>query len=111
MPKTEVDFSALDALLQFKVTLPFCADYLKVSRDAILRRIKENYGMTFTEYHNLKMQGTAIKLQQKALQLALAGNTMMLDKGLKNFADWNDKQEVTHSGEISMPIAKEEIDL
>jgi len=49
MPKTEIDFNALDALLQFKVTCEFCADYLDVSRDAIIRRIKEEKGMTFRD--------------------------------------------------------------
>ena len=50
MTKTEVDFGALDALLQFKVTKRFCADYLKVSEDTIDRRIKEEHGLTFSEY-------------------------------------------------------------
>lgn len=96
MPKTEVDFSALDALLQFKVSMNFCADYLGVSTDAIRRRIKEKYNMTFTEYHALKMEGTATKLQQKAIKMALEGNNTMMIFCLKNLAKWADKQEVEH---------------
>ena len=38
--KVEFDWDVLDAMLQFKVTLKFCADYLNVSTDAIQRRIK-----------------------------------------------------------------------
>ena len=93
MPKTEVDFSALDALLQFKVTLAFCADYLGVSVDAIQRRIREKFDMSFTEYHKLKMERTAVKLQQKAIEQALAGNSTMMIFALKNLANWSDKNE------------------
>ena len=97
MPKTEVDFSALDALLQFKVSLNFCADYLNVSTDAIRRRIKENYGLSFSEYHALKIEGTATKLQQKAIKMALEGNNTMMIFCLKNLAKWADKQEIEHN--------------
>ncbi len=89
--KTEIDFKVLDALLQFKVSLRFCADYMGVSIDAIRRRIKEKYDMTFSEYHQLKMEGTATKLQQKAIEMALNGNTTMMIFSLKNLAQWSDK--------------------
>lgn len=95
-PKKELNYDALDALLQFKVSINFCADYLKVSKDTIMRRLKEDKGMTFTEYHNLQMEGTATKLQQKAIKMALEGNNTMMIFCLKNLAKWADKQEVTH---------------
>ena len=91
--KTEVDFVALDAMLQFKVSLKFCADYLGVSRDAIMRRIKEKYDMTFKEYHELKIERTATKLQQKAIEMAFNGDRTMLIFCLKNLANWSDKTE------------------
>ena len=95
--RAEVDFVALDALLQFRVTLSFCSDYLNVSPDTIQRRIKEKFGMNFGEYHNLKMQRTAVKLQQKAIEEALKGNTVMMIFALKNMAGWSDKQEVNQT--------------
>ena len=85
----------LDALLQFKVTLAFVCDYLGVSRETVMRRIKEKFDMTFGEYHELKMQRTATKLQQKAIEMALAGNTTMMIFALKNLAKWSDKIEST----------------
>ena len=94
--KIELDYSALDALLQFKVSLAFCCDYLGVSRDTIMRRIKEDFNMTFKEYHDLKMERTATKLQQKAIEMALGGNNTMMIFCLKNLAKWSDKLE--HSG-------------
>ncbi len=108
--KTEVNFDKLDALLQFKVSMKFCADYLGVSIDAIRRRIKERYDMTFTEYHQLKMERTATKLQQKAIEMALDGNNTMMIFCLKNLANWADKQEIQNNiSEIT--IKKEDADL
>ena len=95
-PKKQLDYSALDALLQFKVSCRFCAEYLGVSEDTIQRRIKEEHGMTFAEYHALKMERTAVKLQQKAIESALAGNNTMLIFALKNLANWADKQEISN---------------
>ena len=80
-PKVEVDYKVLDALLQFKVPLYFVADYMGVSRDTIIRRLREDHDMTYAEYHDLRLQRTATKLQQKAIEMALAGNaTMMIFK-------------------------------
>lgn len=92
-PKIEINYTELDALLQFKVSLAFCADYMKVSADTIRRRLKEDHGMSFTEYHELKMQRTAVKLQQKAIEMALGGNSTMMIFALKNLAKWSDKIE------------------
>lgn len=97
-PKKELDYSALNALLQFKVTLEFCADYLGVSRDTIMRRLKEDHGMTFYDYHKLKMEGTATKLQQKVITEVLSNPTKsaaLTIFALKNIAGWTDKQEIS----------------
>jgi len=91
--KVEINWDKLDALLQFKVSLKFCAEYMGVTIDAIRRRIKEKHNMTFGEYHELKMERTATKLQQKAIEMALGGNTTMMIFALKNLAKWSDKEE------------------
>ena len=91
--KIKLNYDKLDAMLQFKVSLAFCADYLGVSRDTILRRIKDDHGMSFTDYHALKMERTATKLQQKAIEMALGGNNTMMIFCLKNLAKWSDKIE------------------
>lgn len=83
----------LDALLQFKVALPFCADYLECSEDTIERRIRDEWDMTFSEYHALRMQRTSVKLQQKMIEMALSGNTTAMIFSLKNLAGWSDKLE------------------
>jgi hypothetical protein len=92
--KTEINWDKLDALLQFKVSLRFCADYLGCSIDSIRRRIKEKYDMKFAEYHALRMERTATKLQQKAIEMAFNGDRTMMIFSLKNLAKWSDKQEI-----------------
>lgn len=91
--KIDIDWKVLDALLQFKVTLNYCSEYLGVSNETIQRRCKEEKGVSFSEYHELKLQRTAVKLQQKAIEMALAGNATMMIFSLKNLAGWSDKLE------------------
>jgi len=94
-PKIELNYDKLDSLLQFKVTKRFCADYLGVSENTIDRRLKEDHDKTFGEYHELKMDRTGVKLQQKAIEMALSGDRTMLIFSLKNLARWSDKIENT----------------
>jgi hypothetical protein len=89
--KVELNYDKLDALLQFKISVKFCAEYLGVSVDTIQRRLKEEKGMTFEQYHASKLERTAVKLQQKAIEMALAGDRTMLIFSLKNLAGWADK--------------------
>jgi len=113
-PKVNVDWKVRDALLQFKVTLNYCSDYLGVSNDTIQRRCKEEKGMSFSEYHTLKLQRTAVKLQQRAIEMALTGNATMLIFSLKNIAGWSDKVDseisVESSG-LNITISKEDMNL
>lgn len=110
--KVKLNYDKLDALLQFKVPLRFVAEYMEVSVDAIQRRLKEEKGMTFEEYAALKLQRTAVKLQQKAIEMALAGNSTMMIFALKNLAGWADKLESEHTvSELKILISKEESEL
>ena len=103
-PKKDIDWKELHALLQFKVSLRFCADYIGVSIDTIRRRIKEEHGMTFGEYHELKMERTATKLQQKAIEMALAGDRTLMIFCLKNLAKWADKVDETTTQKIQVIV-------
>lgn len=102
------NFDKLDAMLQFKVTKGFCADYMEVSEDTIDRRIKKYHNMTFKEYHALKLQRTGIKLQQKAVEQALSGNATMMIFCLKNLAGWADKQEIETTSNIEINIDEDD---
>tara|TARA_R110002167_G_scaffold198805_5_gene401943 strand:- start:2607 stop:2963 length:357 start_codon:yes stop_codon:yes gene_type:complete len=110
-PKMELNYDKLDALLQFKVTQRFCADYLECSEDTIGRRLKDDHDMTFSEYHSLKMERTSLKLQQKAIEQAFAGNSTMMIFALKNLAKWTDKHETTVNASIGITIDNDDSNL
>jgi hypothetical protein len=102
--KIFINYDKLDTLLQFKVSLEYCAEYLGVSADTIQRRLKEEKGVNFEQYHALKLQRTAVKLQQKAIEMALNGCPKMLTLSLKNIAGWTDKQETEISSSKQLEI-------
>jgi len=98
MVKIEIDWAVLDAILQFKPTLKVCADVIGTSTDTIEKRIKEEHGCTFSEYRDKKMGKVKIKLQQKAIEMALSGNATMMIFSLKNLCGWADKIEHQPNG-------------
>lgn len=90
---TEEQWGLLDAILQYKATLEDCAGHLGCSEDTVENRVKERYGITFSEYRDKKMSSVRLSLQQKAIQQALSGgNNTMLIFCLKNMCGWSDKQ-------------------
>ena len=103
--KIELNYEVLDALLQHKITKKFCADYFGVSEDTIERRLREDFEMTFKEYHALKLENTSYKLQQQAIQMALEGNAVMMIFCLKNLAGWSDKQESVEQSNIKIDLS------
>ena len=91
----QFDWNVFDALMQFRVNKAFVADYLGVSKTTIDNKLKQEHDCSFTEYNKNKMQRTGFKLQQKAIEMALGGNTVMMIFALKNIANWSDKVENT----------------
>jgi hypothetical protein len=92
-PKLEIDWGKLDGLLFYDAPLHLCADELGVSHDCLEGRIKSEKGMTFGEYKKMKLAKTAIRLKQKMIQKALAGDNTCLIFTLKNIGDWADRVE------------------
>jgi hypothetical protein len=93
-PVMEFDWSKLDAILQYKASLSDTADIMDCSEDTVENRIKEKYGITFSEYRNKKMSKIRISLVQKAINMANNGNVAILIFCLKNLCNWADKQEL-----------------
>ena len=65
-----------------------------MAQSTIELRLREDHDMTFSEYHETKVSLISVKLQQKAINMALNGNVPMLIFSLKNLAKWKDKLEV-----------------
>lgn len=94
------NWDKLDGLLAYKATLLVCSDILEVGKSTLKVHIKKRYGLTFTEYGELKLSRTKVKLVSKAIEMALSGNATMLIFSLKNLCKWQDKleTEVINSG-------------
>jgi hypothetical protein len=68
-----------------------------ISRSLLDRAIKRKEGCTFDEYRNKRLDVTRIKLQQKAIQMAMSGHAVLMIFCLKNLCKWQDtiKEDVT----------------
>lgn len=100
----ELNWDKLDGILQFKPTLKTCADFLELSEKTIENKIREKYDCTFAEYRERKMGNVKVKLQQKAIQMALGGHATMMIFCLKNLCKWADKVENTNIEEGKLEV-------
>jgi AraC-like DNA-binding protein len=103
-PEKELDWKVLDAILQYGAKLIDCAEILGLSDDTVQRKIKAEYGCTFSEYRDSKMSRTRVKLMQKQIEVALSGNVPMLIWTGKQYLGQTDKAESSMSIESTQPI-------
>jgi AraC-like DNA-binding protein len=85
-----MDLNELRALMKLKPTLADTAIAMGCSEDTIQRFIKDVEGLTFREFRAKYMAPTRLKLQQRALDMAMAGSATMLTYCLKSFGSWLD---------------------
>lgn len=100
--KTPFSWDKLDGLLAYKSSLNVCASILEVHDNTIKNHIKDRYGKTFTQYADMRLSPTKVRLVQKAIKMAEAGDRTMLIFCLKNINGWQDKleQSVNQTTEI-----------
>jgi hypothetical protein len=110
--KSPFSWDKLDGLLVYKSSLGTCADLLDVHENTIRMHISQRFGLTFTEYAEKKLSRTKVKLVQKAIEMAMSGNTSMMIFSLKNICGWADKNDVDIdvSG-VKINITKEDSEL
>jgi hypothetical protein len=96
-PQTSSAFNwqKFDGMLLADPSKRFCADYLGVSEDTIERRIKDRFGMTFTEYKALKFDFTVWQIKQAVVNKAMTGNIEAAKYVLSNKSDWIEKRELS----------------
>jgi len=93
--KQPFDWDKFDSILQFGPTRQMCADIMGCSIDTIKRRVKDKHDKTFEQYLTEMFAPTRLKLQQKALSMALKGDRTMLIFSLKNKCGWSDQPDTT----------------
>lgn len=83
----------LDSLIIWSAHAEYIAEQLNISCDTLEKRIKENYGCTFTEYRDKKKEKLRINLRKKQYDVAMDGNPAMLIWMGKNELSQSDKVE------------------
>ena len=101
-PTLEVDWEVFDELCRIQCTKTEIAAVLKMSDDTLSRRIKEEFGVTFTELYKEKRQAGFASIRRKQFEVAMAGNGnvgMLIWLG-KNWLGQSDKIEETVKTEL-----------
>lgn len=62
-----------------------------INERTLENRINEEYECSFSEFRDKYSSGTKQKLVEKAIQMAMDGNTAMMIFVLKNLLNWQDK--------------------
>ena len=101
----------LDSLIIWSAHAEYIAEQLNISCDTLEKRIKEEYGCTFTEYRDKKKEKVRINLRKKQYDEAMKGNSALLIWLGKNELKQTDKQEVGLTGDVSINITEDDADL
>lgn len=92
----------LDALIVWASEI-YCAEKLGLNIDTLAARIKERYGLSFSEYKRKRQEPMRINLLKKQYDVAMSGNVSMLIWLGKQYLKQSDKQEV--AGNTDAPLA------
>lgn len=95
-PKKDFSWERLESLCQRKMSLLDCAEIMQCSDRTIEKKIRAKYNQTFFEFREQKMAKTRIRLIEKILTMADAGNLSALIFSLKNMCGWSDVSKVQH---------------
>lgn len=95
----ELNLQNLIKLMQFRPSLKETASWFGVSEDTIDRKIKKFDKCSFREFKQKHSCHIKIKLQEKAIEMAMSGNSTMMIFALKNICDWVDKKEISNAND------------
>lgn len=91
--KIEIDYKILNGIFRVGGTITMACDILDICHDTLERRIKTQHKMKVSEYREKQLSNTKVRLQQKAIDLALnKDNVTMLVFCLKNLCNWNNNE-------------------
>lgn len=91
----KVDIEKLKLFCRMKPTLQDCATFFECSKRTIELLIKEKEDLAFTQFRDKYMVHTRSALVQKAINMALSGNTAMMIFCLKNLCGWVDRATIS----------------
>jgi hypothetical protein len=107
-PRVPIDWDEFDACCGLQATLAEIADYFDCSEDTIENRVKEEKGVTFSEYFAKKRGRGLLSLRRKQFQAAMAGDKTMLVFLGKAWLGQTDRTDITTGGQ-PLPSAPAEV--
>jgi hypothetical protein len=110
-PRIEIDWAEFDKLCAIHCTLREIAGWFDCSEDTIELRVKEKYGVTFTEHYSKRNSAGKVSLRRKQYQVAMGGNTALLIWLGKQYLGQTDKNESISTEEIKISIDNQDNEL
>lgn len=97
----------LDALITWSSEV-YIADKLGMNIDTLAARIKERYGLSFSEYKRKKQEPMRINLMKKQYDVAMSGNVTMLIWLGKQYLGQSDKVQLEDDTDLVTEFTKDE---
>lgn len=88
-PKIEIDSEKLEKLMNFWPSIWTVAGFFDCDRNVIANFIRENYNLTFREFRKKYSSSIKIRLVEKAIEKARAGDNEMIKLCLANLDGWH----------------------
>ena len=102
-PKIEIDWKLFDGFCKMQCTLWEIASYFNCSEDTIEKRVKEEKGVSFSEYFGKKRVAGLMSLRRIQFKMAEKSPAMAIFLG-KNYLGQADKTELEHSTRENKPL-------
>ena len=99
-PKSVFNWRELDYLCSIGCNLDEIAGFFQITKDALKRRVKDEFGISFNEYYETKSQGIKVALRRAQIAQALSGDTAMLKFLGKNVL--GQKEKIDFDGEVKV---------
>lgn len=103
-PRVEIDMDLLRELVKIQCTAEECAGVLGASEDTIDRRLKEEGFGGFADFYKKHSDEGKASLRRAQWKAAQDGNPTMLVWLGKQMLGQRDKQEIEHSGGVSITV-------
>lgn len=99
-PKIKIDFKKVQLLAGMFCTGEEIAAVLDIDYDTLNTRVKEEYGVSFSDYIKKYNENGKASLRRMQYKAASEGNATLLVWLGKQFLGQTDKQDLNHSGNI-----------
>lgn len=99
-PKSVFNERELKYLCSIHCTLEEIAGFFQMNKQILSRKIKEEYGITWSEFYERNSQGSKVSLRRRQIQSAMEGDTKMLVFLGKNML--GQKEKLDFEGEVKV---------